>query len=80
MYFLFRTLVVVIVCFFAFLIPNISILITFGGAVLGTIVNILLPVLFYNRAYNGSKKNRSLEKKEESMMADEMMNGDMDEQ
>jgi regulatory protein YycI of two-component signal transduction system YycFG len=55
-------------------------LITFGGAVLGTIVNILLPVLFYNRAYNGSKKNRSLEKKEESMMADEMMNGDMDEQ
>lgn len=63
-YFLFRTLVVVIVCFFAFLIPNISILITFGGAVLGTIVNIVLPVLFYNRAYNVSAKNRALEKKE----------------
>ena len=61
-YFLFRTLVVVLVCFFAFLIPNISILITFAGAVLGTIVNILLPVLFYNRAYNNSPKNRALEK------------------
>lgn len=60
-FFLFRTLVVVIVIFFAFLIPNISILITFAGAVLGTIVNILLPVLFYNRAYNNSSKNRALE-------------------
>jgi amino acid permease len=81
-YFSFRTLVVVIVCFFAFLIPNISILITFGGAVLGTIVNILLPVLFYNRAYNGSAKNRALEKPAEDMMAADMMNnggGDMDE-
>lgn len=63
-FFLFRTLVVVIVVFFAFLIPNISILITFAGAVLGTIVNILLPVLFYNRAYNNSPKNRELERKE----------------
>jgi len=62
-FFLFRTLIVVIVCFFAFLIPNISILITFGGAVLGTIVNIILPVLFYNRAYSGSSKNRKLEMK-----------------
>jgi len=60
-FFLFRTLIVVIVCFFAFLIPNISILITFGGAVLGTIVNIILPVLFYNRAYSASNKNRKLE-------------------
>ena len=66
-YFLFRTLVVVIVCFFAFLIPNISILITFAGAVLGTLVNVLLPVLFYNRAFNNSGKNRALRKKEEGM-------------
>lgn len=68
-YFSFRTLVVVIVCFFAFLIPNISILITFGGAVLGTIVNILLPVLFYNRAFSNTPKNRALQKKEEMMMS-----------
>lgn len=76
-YFSFRTLVVVIVCFLAFLIPNISILITFGGAVLGTIVNILLPVLFYNRAYSNTPKNRALEKKEDMMMSGDQ---DMDDQ
>ena len=79
-YFLFRTLVVIIVCFIAFLIPNISILITFCGAVLGTIVNILLPVLFYNRAYNNSPKNRALEKKEEMMEDRDDMDADMDDQ
>jgi len=36
-------------------------MLTFAGAVLGTIVNIILPVLFYNRAYNGSEKNLKLE-------------------
>lgn len=57
-----RILIVATLAFFAFLIPNISILLTFGGAVLGTIVNILIPVIFYNRAFNYSYKNRSLEK------------------
>jgi uncharacterized membrane protein YqaE (UPF0057 family) len=57
-----RVLIVGSLIFLAFLVPNISILLTFGGAVLGTIVNILLPVLFYNRAFNFSYKNRSLEK------------------
>jgi len=37
-------------------------MLTFAGAVLGTIVNIVLPVLFYNRAYNNSDKNLKLEK------------------
>lgn len=49
----------------AFIIPNINILITFTGAVLGTIVNIVLPVLFYNRAYAPTPKNRALEKKKD---------------
>ena len=52
----------IIVCT-AFIIPNINILITFTGAVLGTIVNIVLPVLFYNRAYTASEKNKNLQKK-----------------
>ena len=60
-YFGFRTLIVVILCVIAFAIPNINILLTIGGALLGTIVNILLPVLFYNRAYAYSTKNRMLE-------------------
>jgi hypothetical protein len=42
------------------LIPNIGLLITFTGAILGTIINIWLPVIFYNRAYNGSPKNLEL--------------------
>lgn len=80
-YFSFRTLIVIIICGIAFCIPNISILITFCGAVLGTIVNILLPVLFYNRAYNNSEKNRALQKKEEEkamMMDEDNMNMDRD--
>jgi amino acid permease len=68
LFFLMRTLIVVVIVGIAFLIPNLSILITFGGAVLGTIVNIVIPVLFYNRAYNHSEKNRKLKKKEENMM------------
>jgi len=37
-------------------------MLTFAGAVLGTLVNIILPVMFYNRAYNGSDKNLKLER------------------
>jgi hypothetical protein len=64
---LIRVLIIATLVFVAFLIPNISILLTFGGAVLGTIVNILVPVLFYNRAFNYSYKNRSLEKHPSSL-------------
>ena len=56
-YFFFRILIVVILFVLSMLIPNITLLLTFAGAVLGTIVNVILPVLFYNRAYNGSDKN-----------------------
>jgi hypothetical protein len=37
-------------------------MLTFAGAVLGTLVNVILPVMFYNRAYNSSDKNLKLEK------------------
>jgi hypothetical protein len=60
-YFIFRILVVLIIYTISILIPNINIMLTFAGAVLGTLVNIILPVLFYNRAYNGSNKNLRLE-------------------
>ena len=38
---------------------------------MGTIVNIVLPVLFYNRAFNGSLKNRKLKKKYGSLPEEE---------
>ena len=77
MFFIFRTLVVIIVTGLSFLIPNINILLTFAGAILGTIVNVVLPVVFYNRAYTHSPKNKKLlkrKKKEEGKaMGDEDM-------
>lgn len=63
MWFLFALLRIVIIFTIAglsFLIPNIHILLTLAGSILGTIVNIYLPVLFYNRAYNYSEKNQKL--------------------
>jgi amino acid permease len=44
------------------LIPNIHLLMIFGGSILGTITNIYVPVIFYNRAYTFTSKNQKLEK------------------
>jgi hypothetical protein len=56
-----------IIFFISICIPNLNILLTFAGAALGTIMNIWLPVLFYNRAYNTDFKNRKLEGSPEAM-------------
>jgi len=61
---LFRILIVFTIAGLSFLIPNIHILLTLAGSVLGTVVNIVLPDIFYNRAYNWSDKNKKKEKKE----------------
>ena len=58
------------------LIPNVHLLLIFGGSILGTITNIYIPVIFYNRAYTFSEKNQKLEKAkkdgdEEPLMGDE---------
>ena len=57
----------------AYIIPNINILIVTGGSIFGTTLNIILPVLFYNRAYTYTPKNKALEgpDKEESINIDE---------
>lgn len=44
-------------------IPNINILLTLTGAVLCTTVNVVIPILFYLRAYNASDKNLAKEDK-----------------
>ena len=59
---LFRILIIYTVAGLSFLIPNIHILLTLAGSVLGTLVNIVLPVVFYNRAYNWSDKNKKYQK------------------
>lgn len=57
------------------MIPNIGLLITFIGAILGTIINIWLPVIFYNRAYNGKTKNLELIKANQEERAKRIADG-----
>jgi len=66
-----RALVVVVFFGISCIIPNLHILLTFGGAILGTIVNILLPVLFYNKAYQFTPRNRRLETGKKDLPEDE---------
>lgn len=61
MFYFFRVLVVVFVSVLAFFLPNINLIMILSGAILGTTVNIVIPVLFYNRAYSLKPKNRTLE-------------------
>lgn len=62
MFALLRICIIFILFGLSMLIPNIHILLIFGGAILGTITNIYVPVIFYNRAYTFSEKNQKLEK------------------
>ena len=49
----------------SFLIPNINVMLILGGSILGTIVTIIIPILFYNRAYSGDLKHLNLDKSDE---------------
>ena len=73
-YFGFRTLVVIVFSVIAYIVPNINILLVTGGSIFGTTINIVMPVLFYNRAYARTEKNMRLEgsvKKEEEVEIEE---------
>ena len=48
-----RLLIVVIVLVISIIIPNINIMLTIGGSVIGTVVTVIIPVVFYSRAYSG---------------------------
>jgi hypothetical protein len=41
----------------SFVVPNINILLQLSGALMATIVSVVIPVTFYNRAYNDDQKN-----------------------
>ena len=56
-YFVIRGVVLLAVFFISILIPNLNILLILIGAIFGTVANVWIPVLFYNRAYNLSEKN-----------------------
>lgn len=52
-YTLTRVIVIALIYLLALVLPEIDIILEIGGAVLGTIINIVIPTLFYNRAYSG---------------------------
>jgi Mn2+/Fe2+ NRAMP family transporter len=60
-YFVVRFLIVCIIFLLSMCIPNLNLLLTLSGSLLGTLVNVYFPALFYLRAYNGSDKNQNLE-------------------
>lgn len=60
-----RLLIIILIVTGAFLIPNLNLLLTVVGTVFGLIIAIILPVLFYNRAYKlreGEKETRRCSK------------------
>ena len=61
-YFGFRLAVVLSSYVCSFIIPNIHSLLVIGGSVLGSLVTIVMPVMFYNRAYSDKEKNLLKEK------------------
>lgn len=61
-YVVFRLIIVTIVLLTSFIFPNLNLVLTLGGAVLGTIMTIVLPVTFYNRAYSITEKNMKYDK------------------
>jgi len=67
-YIFWRTFVVLLAYTASIFCPNIHLILTFAGAILGTIISILIPVLFYNKAYEFNEKNIRLvkQKKEEN--------------
>ena len=57
-----RLVVVILVVLTSFTFPNLNIVLTLGGSILGTIMTIIVPVMFYNRAYSMSEKNLKYDK------------------
>ena len=56
-YLLIRISVVITCLIISFVVPNINILLQFGGSIIATLVSVVFPIMFYNRAYNDSEKN-----------------------
>lgn len=60
-----RLFIVFAIYLIATVLPSIDVILEVGGAILGTIINLLLPILFYNRAYSGEQKHLNKDTKAE---------------
>eukprot|EP00347_Sterkiella_histriomuscorum_P009027 403342809 len=59
---LFRVLQVCVTLVVSILIPNITIMLSLIGNLCGTIISVILPVLFYNKAFEKSEKKKNIKK------------------
>lgn len=66
---------VALICYCSFYFPDVNVVLVVGGSIIGTLVNIIIPVLFYNRAYSGDlkhlKKDRRAKEEEEKSLIEE---------
>lgn len=52
---------VVFILFFSFLVPNINILLQVSGSISGTIITVIMPVVFYNKAYSETNERSGIQ-------------------
>lgn len=73
-----RALVVLLVTGTSFVVPSLNAMLTLGGSVMGTLMTIVVPVLFYNRAYSGEKKHLDLQRSSPSKKEEEDLEEGLD--
>ena len=61
-FYLFRTAFVMFILVCSFYTPSLNIMLAIGGAILGTIVTVVIPVMFYNKAYADEEVNHGKDK------------------
>lgn len=61
-YVFFRLVIVALVVLISFTFPNLNLVLTLGGSILGTIMTIIIPISFYNRAYSNDFKHQKHDK------------------
>jgi len=66
-----RLFVVVLVTIGSFGFKNVNVILAIGGSLLGTAMTIVMPVVFYNRAFSSNAKHLSLDKNSRRMMESE---------
>lgn len=57
-----RTSLCLMITLGSFMFPNINIMLAIGGSILGTLMTIVMPVMFYNRAFSNDPKHLKFDK------------------
>ena len=57
-----RSSIVALTTLGSFVFPNLNVMLALGGSVIGTCMTIIMPVMFYNRAYSQEPKHLKMDK------------------